>query len=97
MRIRLAPGDSRLSDKCRAYCSVCNSLPGLKRTALPGGIATSAPVRGLRPMPVLRGRTLKMPKPRSSMRSPLSQSPLHAFKDGLDGHLGLRLGDARSC
>src|SRR5579864_3329860 len=53
-----------------SYCSVCNSLPGLKRTALPGGMATSAPVRGLRPMPVLRGRTLKIPKPRSSMRSP---------------------------
>src|ERR1035438_9918872 len=49
----------------------CNSLPGLKRTALPGGIETSAPVRGLRPIPVLRGRTLNTPKPRSSMRSPL--------------------------
>src|SRR6202522_2256661 len=48
----------------------CNSLPGLKRTALPGGIETSAPVRGFRPMPVFRGRTLKTPKPRSSMRSP---------------------------
>src|SRR3954462_3746441 len=48
----------------------CNSLPGLKRTALPGGMLTSAPVRGLRPMPVLRGRTLNTPKPRSSMRSP---------------------------
>src|SRR5438477_10110450 len=34
---------------------------------------TSAPVRGLRPMPVLRGRTLKTPKPRSSMRSPLAR------------------------
>src|SRR5437870_566455 len=33
---------------------------------------TSAPVRGLRPMPVLRGRTLNTPKPRSSMRSPLA-------------------------
>src|SRR5580658_5118673 len=52
------------------YCRDCSSLPGLNRTALPGGMATSAPVRGLRPMPVLRGRTLKMPKPRSSMRSP---------------------------
>src|SRR5438309_1062897 len=31
---------------------------------------TSAPVRGLRPIPVLRGRTLKTPNPRSSMRSP---------------------------
>src|SRR5438552_1692424 len=50
---------------------VCNSFPGLKRTAFPGGIETSAPVRGLRPIPVLRGRTLKTPNPRSSMRSPL--------------------------
>jgi hypothetical protein len=50
----------------------CNSLPGLKRTALPGGMETSAPVRGLRPMPVLRGLTLNTPNPRSSMRSPLA-------------------------
>src|SRR5881275_1938704 len=35
---------------------------------------TSAPVRGLRPMPVLRGRTLKTPKPRSSMRSPCDRA-----------------------
>src|SRR5216684_8587836 len=56
------------------YSSVCSSLPGLKRTALPGGIATSAPVRGLRPIPVLRGRTLKMPKPLSSMRSPCERA-----------------------
>src|SRR6266699_5470089 len=50
----------------------CNSLPGLNRTAFPGGMETSAPVRGLRPMPVFRGRTLNTPKPRSSMRSPLA-------------------------
>src|SRR5689334_3589133 len=56
----------------RLYCRVCSSLPGLNRTALPGGMETSAPVRGFRPMPVLRGRTLKTPKPRSSMRSPLA-------------------------
>src|SRR6516162_338939 len=56
------------------YCSVCNSLPGLNRTAFPGGMETSAPVRGLRPMPVLRGLTLKTPKPRSSMRSPCSSA-----------------------
>src|SRR5579862_3651913 len=49
----------------------CSSLPGLNRTALPGGMETSAPVRGLRPMPVLRGRTLNTPNPRSSIRSPL--------------------------
>src|SRR5579884_3204962 len=52
------------------YCSVCSSFPGLKRTALPGGMATSAPVRGLRPIPVFLGRTLKIPKPRNSIRSP---------------------------
>src|SRR5277367_1734541 len=50
--------------------SDCNSLPGLKRTALPGGMLTCCPVRGLRPMPVLRGFTLNTPKRRSSMRSP---------------------------
>src|SRR6201987_1518180 len=50
----------------------CNSLPGLNRTAFPGGMETSAPVRGLRPIPVFRGRTLNTPKPRSSMRSPLA-------------------------
>src|ERR1700722_5222433 len=53
----------------------CNSFPGLKRTARPGGIETSAPVRGLRPIPVLRGRTLNTPNPRSSMRLP----PASAF------------------
>src|SRR5580700_1890262 len=56
------------------YCSVCNSLPGLKRTAFPGGIETSAPVRGFRPMPVLRGFTVNTPNPRSSIRSPCSSA-----------------------
>src|SRR6267378_2546992 len=46
------------------------SLPGLKRIVRPGGIFTSLPVRGLRPMPRLRGFTWKTPKPRSSIRSP---------------------------
>src|SRR5258708_37559673 len=55
----------------QSYSIDCNSLPGLNRTALPGGIETSAPVRGLRPIPVLRGRTLNTPKPRNSIRSPL--------------------------
>src|SRR5579864_5093688 len=35
---------------------------------------TSAPVRGFRPMPVLRGFTLKTPNPRNSMRSPCSSA-----------------------
>src|SRR5438874_3511331 len=46
------------------------SLPGLNRIVLPGGIVTSTPVLGLRPMPRLRRLTWKTPKPRSSIRSP---------------------------
>src|SRR4051812_20518749 len=46
------------------------SLPGLKRIVRPGGIRTSLPVRGLRPMPRLRGFTWNTPNPRSSIRSP---------------------------
>src|SRR5690349_9635341 len=57
-----------------AYWRTCNSLPGLNRTAFPGGMDTSAPVRGLRPMPVFRGFTLNTPKPRNSMRSPCSSA-----------------------
>src|ERR1700733_13137138 len=56
------------------YCRDCSSLPGLNRTALPGGMATSSPVRGMPLMPVLRWRTLKMPKPRNSMRSPCDRA-----------------------
>jgi hypothetical protein len=53
-----------------AYNYDCNSLPGLNRMVFPSGMATCVPVRGLRPMPRLRGLTTKTPKPRSSMRSP---------------------------
>src|SRR6266849_918888 len=56
----------------------CNSLPGLKRTALPGGMLTSSPVRGLRPMPVLRGLTLKTPNLRNSILWP---RPMAFFND----------------
>ena len=52
------------------YSRAWSSLPGLKRTARPGVMSTFLPVRGLRPTPVLRGLTVKTPKPRSSMRSP---------------------------
>src|SRR5471030_1013950 len=48
----------------------CRSLPGLKRMVRPGGMRTSLPVRGLRPMPRLRGFTWNTPNPRSSIRSP---------------------------
>ncbi len=56
------------------------SLPGLNRTVFPGGIGTSAPVRGLRPMPLFRGLTTNTPNPRSSMRSPLRMAPRMASK-----------------
>src|SRR5215470_9922972 len=56
----------------------CSSLPGLKRTTLPGGMLTSSPVRGLRPIPVFRGRTLNTPNRRSSMRWP---RPMAFFSD----------------
>lgn len=50
--------------------STWSSRPGLNRTARPGSIETSRPVRGFRPIPVLRGRIENTPKPRNSMRSP---------------------------
>src|SRR5207249_1766714 len=50
------------------YPMFWRSLPGLKRIVRPGGIRTSLPVRGLRPIPRLRGFTWKTPNPRSSMR-----------------------------
>src|SRR5487761_351244 len=55
-------------------------MPGLKRTALPGWMCTCCPVRGLRPMPVLRGFTLKTPKRRRSMRSPRPSAFFNASK-----------------
>ena len=39
------------------YPIFCRSLPGLNRMVRPGGIRTSLPVLGLRPMPRLRGFT----------------------------------------
>ena len=52
------------------YPIFCRSLPGLKRIVRPGGMRTSLPVRGLRPMPRFRGFTWNTPNPRNSMRSP---------------------------
>ena len=39
------------------YPMFWSSLPGLKRMVRPGGMRTSLPVRGLRPMPRFRGFT----------------------------------------
>jgi competence protein ComEC len=52
------------------YLRLRRFLPGLKRIVLPGGMRTSVPVRGLRPIPFLRGFTWKTPNPRSSILSP---------------------------
>ena len=57
-------------------------------------MATSAPVRGLRPIPVLRGRTLKMPKAAQLDSIALGKSLFHRFKHCLDRHFGFRLGYA---
>src|SRR6185437_14514515 len=51
------------------YPIKCSSFPGLKRTALPGEMLTSAPVRGFLPTPVFRGFTVKTPNPRNSIRT----------------------------
>ena len=51
---------------------------------------TSVPVRGLRPMPVLRARTLNTPNPRNSMRSPAVRACLRPLEDRI--HRGFRLG-----
>src|SRR6266508_1499447 len=47
-----------------------SSLPGLKRIVFPGGIFTSTPVFGLRPIPFFLCFTWNTPNPRSSMRWP---------------------------
>jgi hypothetical protein len=71
-----------------------SSLPSLKRTTLPGLIATAAPVRGLRAMPVLRGRTLKIPKPPELDAVATRQSQLHAFEHPIHRHFSFCLCDA---
>ena len=47
-----------------------NSLPVLKNGRAFSSTGTGSPVRGLRPMRALRRFTVKVPKPRSSTRSP---------------------------
>jgi hypothetical protein len=63
----------------------------LKRTALPGGMFTSSPVRGLRPIPVLRGFTLKTEFDALAA----AKSQLQRFEDSLNGLLGLGAADVR--
>ena len=56
---------------------------------------TSWPVRGLRPMPVLRGFTLNTPNRRSSMRCPRPRAFFSVFEHRLNRFLGLRASHAR--
>lgn len=56
-----------------------SSLPGLKRMVRPGGIRTSLPVLGLRPIPRLRGLTWKTPKPRRILFDIGVAGPLAGF------------------
>jgi len=53
------------------------SLPGLNLMDRPGGIGTSCPVRGLRPIPRFLGRTINTPNPRISIRWDLSSASLN--------------------
>ena len=72
-RARHGPGFGRGRRKAWIqlnYLRFRRFFPGLKRIVLPGGIRTSVPVLGLRPIPFLRGFTWNTPKPRSSIRSP---------------------------
>src|SRR5579872_3793215 len=67
---QLAEERQRRRREIRHQRRLRSSLPGLKRIVFPGGIFTSTPVFGLRPMPFLRCLTWKTPNPRSSMRWP---------------------------
>jgi hypothetical protein len=77
-----------------ASSSVCSSLPGLKRTALPGAMLTSVPVRGLRPMPVLRAHA-EDAKAAQLDAFASRQSLLEALEDRI--HRSLCLGAGKTC
>ena len=68
------------SKTLRPILSARISLPGLKRMVLPGGIATSSPVRGFLPTPLFRGLTINTPNPRSSILSPRFRAFLSELK-----------------
>src|SRR5436853_7496553 len=73
------------------YPMFWRSFPGLKRIVRPGGMRTSLPVRGFRPMPRLRGFTWNKPNPRSSMRSPRCIEIRIALKTASNATRGLTL------
>jgi hypothetical protein len=54
----------------------------------PGGIRTSLPVRGLRPIPRFRGFTWKTPNPRAHLRRRVHRG---AHRVETDNRLGLTL------
>ena len=72
----------------------CSSLPGLKRTALPGGMETSAPVRGLRPDAGFPGAHVEYAKTAQFDAIAGGERLLHALEDGFDGEFCLGLGDS---
>ena len=74
----------------------CNSLPGLKRTALPGGILTSAPVRVTADAGFAR-TDVEDAEAAEFDSVALGKSLLHALKDNFNGPLGLGFSDASAC
>ena len=78
-----------------AYCNVWSSLPGLKRTVSPGGIDTSAPVRGLLTDTCLPGLDGEDAETAKFNAVTLFEGSLHLSKDSFHGHFGLGLGNSR--
>src|SRR5207237_6923886 len=72
--LRVLRSEVEYEDGFGHYSRFRSSLPGLKRMVLPGGIFTSTPVFGLRPIPFLRCLTWNTPNPRSSMRWPRARA-----------------------
>ena len=79
---------------CSSQSIDCSSFPGLNRTALPGGMDTSAPVRGLRPMPGLARTHVEHAKAPQLNAIAAGQRLLHALEYSFHGQFGLGLGDA---
>ena len=92
LRAPKACGDT--TNCCRAnLLQRLQLLPGFEPHRLPGRNGYLRTGARIPPDAGLAGRTLKTPKPRSSIRSPCARGFLHRLENSFDGHLGLGLGD----
>ncbi len=74
--------------------NVCSSLPGLKRTAFPGVMLTSVPVRGLRPMPGFARANAEHAKTAQFNALTCCKGFFQALKHSVDCRFGLGAGQA---